>query len=238
MPAAAVAPAHASGVIARRCEISRGASTLRHRDGSVAGLIERGLGERREVARRSAHRLRLRLRNPRRLPLRLKDLPGPAPDPSPLERPGSNRGGPSRRAGRSSAAFTVSLRPSSSRSWKSWIASAAFASVANWTNAKPRGWPVSRSAGRYTSTTLPASDRNCVRASAVVPRFKFPTKIRAGMAVLLPVDGPGRPLVVRVPNKRLLGLARAARADSAALISSVAMSTRSGHEALTIELVA
>jgi hypothetical protein len=32
--------------------------------------------------------------------------------------------------------------------------------------------------------TLPASDRSCVSASAVVPRFKFPTKIRAGMAVL------------------------------------------------------
>ena len=99
---------------------------------------------------RPPQRLRFRPRSPRRLPLRLNDFPRPGPDrsPAPPERAGSNGRGPSRRGGRSSAALTVSFRPSNSRSWKSRIAAATSVSLANWTNAKPRGRPVSRSAGR------------------------------------------------------------------------------------------
>jgi hypothetical protein len=54
--------------------------------------------------------------------------------------------------------------------------------------------------------TLPASDRSCDRASAVVARFKFPTKIRAGMAVLLLVDALiGRRSSHACPVSRLVG---------------------------------
>jgi hypothetical protein len=101
------------------------------------------------VARTSrAQRLRFRPRNPRRLPLRLNGRPPPGRSPPGPERAGGIGRGPSCRGGRSSAALTVSRRPATSRSWKRRIASAASASVANWTKANPRGRLVSRSAGR------------------------------------------------------------------------------------------
>jgi hypothetical protein len=78
--------------------------------------------------------------------------------------------------------LTRSFRPSRSRSLKSRMASAASASLENSTNAKPRGWPVSRSLGRWTPTTLPAADRNCVSCCAVVWKLRLPTKILGGMA--------------------------------------------------------
>lgn len=103
---------------------------------------------------RRGQRLRLRPRRPRRLPLLLNILGGGGRLPSPkgLGANGAPDGwkgrNPPGRAGRSSAALTLSFRPPSSRPLKTRIASAASASLENSTKAKPRGRPVSRSVGR------------------------------------------------------------------------------------------
>jgi hypothetical protein len=63
-----------------------------------------------------AQRLRFRPLKPRRLPLRLNERPGGGRSLPPLAWRGSNGRGPAGRGGRSSAALTVSRRPSTSRS--------------------------------------------------------------------------------------------------------------------------
>jgi hypothetical protein len=60
------------------------------------------------------------------------------------------------------------------------------------TKAKPRGRPVSRSEGRYASTTFPTSESRRVSSSLEVWKFRLPTKILAEMAALLRVGVDAR----------------------------------------------
>ncbi len=121
--------------------------------------------------------LRLRARTLRRLPFG-RPPPGPPGRPPPPK--GRLKPPPppaNDRCGRSAeASFTRRLRPSSSCPSSFWIAAAAASSVANETNANPRGRPLMRSVGIATSVTSPAWANTSWRRSRVVSKLKFPTK--------------------------------------------------------------
>jgi len=120
--------------------------------------------------------------NSSRCSVNIEDGLGAEKEGGPLPPPGRNAGRSPTRRGRSSAALTFNRRPPTSRLWKRVIASAASLGCANSTNAKPRGRPVSRSVGRCTLTTRPASASSAVNSSFVVLKFKLPTKTFVEMA--------------------------------------------------------
>ena len=82
---------------------------------------------------------------------------------------------------RSSASLIFNGRPSSSLPSKVSMALAASSVLEYSTKAKPRGRPVARSLGMYTSTISPASESRRVRSAWVVWKFRLPTKFFAGI---------------------------------------------------------
>lgn len=130
---------------------------------------------------RSRYRLRFLPRALRRLPLGRDGLAyslrGGAPPPPPPPA----KFGRDARGGRASAALTRRLRPPSSLPSNSAIAFAAASSSANSTKAKPRGRPVARSAGRKTSTMVPADEKRASISGASVSKLRLPTNTLAEM---------------------------------------------------------
>lgn len=128
----------------------------------------------------------------RRLPLGRGRKAGPPPGrpPCPNER---------RADGRSSAPFTRSERPSSSRPFSCSMAAAASLGVESSTNAKPRARPLSRSVGIDTSSTSPIGAKSSRICSSRVSKLRLPTKTLNEMASFflcarrLPARGAGIP---------------------------------------------
>ena len=91
----------------------------------------------------------------------------------------SYRGGRDRdRGGRSSlgrASLTTSGRPLNSLPSKPFMAARPSGSLLIVTNAKPRGWPVSRSVMTLISVTLPNCSKICWRSASVMVNEIFPT---------------------------------------------------------------
>src|ERR1700686_2807427 len=96
-----------------------------------------------------------------RLELRLPPPPPLPPAPDPLGR----------------ASLTLSERPSRSAPLSALIALSPSESTLISMNAKPRGWPESRSVTMLTRSTFPY-DWNIERSeSSVVPKLRLPTKM-------------------------------------------------------------
>jgi len=92
--------------------------------------------------------------------------------------PSYRRGRDQDRAGRSSlgrASLTTSGRPPNSLPSKPFMAARPSASLFIVTNAKPRGWPVSRSVMTLISVTLPNCSKICWRSVSVMVNEIFPT---------------------------------------------------------------
>ena len=92
--------------------------------------------------------------------------------------PSYRRGRDEDRLGRSSrgrASLTTSGRPPNSLPSKPFMAARPSESLLIVTNAKPRGWPVSRSVMTLISVTLPNCSNICWRSASVMVNEIFPT---------------------------------------------------------------